>query len=126
MIETGLYLRVQQLDSGPKPLPLLNGFSQAWAYRVLGIHNPSETGDAHFVLSNDRNEVWFISPRHFRTYALLPEVRQFRFAVQERVHALEERMLSSDLETSEDMQAWNTAANAERVVRDWGNSQQMF
>ncbi len=125
-IEPGLYLRVQELENGPKPLPLLSGFSRGWAYRVLAIYSPSETGDAYFVLSNDRNEIWFISTRHFRTYALLPEVRQFRFVIQERARAQEERVLSSEPETSENMQAGSKPANGMRVDRDWGNAQQMF
>ena len=126
MIEIGVYLRVEELDDGPKPLPLLSGFSSGWAYRALGIYNPSETGDAYFVLSNDRNEVWFISTRHFRTYALLPEVRQFRFAIQERVRNREEGLLSFNREVSEVMQSGALPANEVRAVRDWGNSQQMF
>lgn len=54
------------------PLPLKSGFSTGCAYRVLGIHAPSETGEAYFILSNDRDEVWFVSNRHFRTHALVP------------------------------------------------------
>lgn len=75
-IEPGIYLRIEELKDGPKPLPLLSGFSSARAYRALGIYNPSETSDAYFVLSNDRDEVWFICNRHLRTYALLPTERR--------------------------------------------------
>jgi len=81
--ETGLYLRVEELDNGPKPLPLNSGFSIDCAYRALGLYNPSATSDAYFVLSNDRNEVWFICNRHLRTYALMPEEKQFRFTIKE-------------------------------------------
>jgi hypothetical protein len=59
-------------DRAPRPLPLASGFSENVAYRVLGVHSPSETGEAYFILSNDRDEVWFISNRHFRTWELRP------------------------------------------------------
>ena len=58
---------------------------QGRADRALGLYNPSETSDAYFVLSNDRNEVWFICNRHLRTYALLPEEKHFRFTIKEFV-----------------------------------------
>ena len=69
-LENGLYLRVQELPNGPKPFPLQSGFSQDIAYRALRLFNPSETSDAYFILSNDRDEVWFICNRHLRTVAL--------------------------------------------------------
>lgn len=81
-LESGLYLRVEQLADGPHPWPLKSGFSTGRAYRALGCYSASETSEAYFVLSNDRNEVWFISNRHFRTYALLPEERKFFIAIQ--------------------------------------------
>lgn len=71
-LEQGLYLRVQELDNGPKPFPLQSGFSSDTAYRALGLFNPAETSDAYFILSNDRDEVWFICNRHLRTVALVP------------------------------------------------------
>lgn len=83
--ESGLYLRVQEMENGPKPLPLQSGFSLGRAYRALGLYNPSETSDAYFVLSNDRNEVWFICNRHLRTYALMPEEKNFRFNLKQFV-----------------------------------------
>ena len=58
-LEPGLYVRVEEMQNGPKPLPLQSGFAQTQAYRALGLYNPSETGDAYFVRSNDRDEVWF-------------------------------------------------------------------
>ena len=82
LIEPGLYLRVEEMINGPKPLPLLSGFSKGRAYRALGLYNPSETSDAYFVLSNDRNEVWFICNRHLRTYALMPEEKRFRVPIK--------------------------------------------
>ncbi len=75
-----LYVRVQELDSprAPQPRPLDNGFSTHIAYRVLGLYSPSETSEAYFILSNDRDEVWFISNRHLRTHAVLPGTTAFR------------------------------------------------
>ena len=70
-LENGLYLRVQELPNGPKPFPLQSGFNPDTAYRALGLFNPSETSDAYFILSNDRDEVWFICNRHLRTAALV-------------------------------------------------------
>ena len=83
LLEPGLYLRIEELENGPKPLPLKSGFSEGRAYRALGLYNPSETSDAYFVLSNDRNEVWFICNRHLRTYALIPEEKHFRLTIRE-------------------------------------------
>lgn len=78
--EPGLYLRVEELENGPKPFPLQSGFSLGSAYRSLGLYNPSETSDAYFVLSNDRDEVWFICNRHLRTLAVLPHEHRLRFS----------------------------------------------
>ena len=77
-LEPGLYVRIEELDNGPKPLPLANGFSAGHAYRALGLYNPSETGDAYFVLSNDRDEIWFICKSH----ALLPGEQELRFPLR--------------------------------------------
>lgn len=82
-LDPGLYLRIEEMLNGPKPLPLQSGFSKGRAYRALGLYNPSETSDAYFVLSNDRNEVWFICNRHLRTYALMPEQKHFRLTIKE-------------------------------------------
>lgn len=76
--EPGLYLRVEELDNGPKPFPLQSGFSMGCAYRALGLYNPSETSDAYFVLSNDRDEIWFICNRHLRTVGLIPQENRLR------------------------------------------------
>ncbi|EMH4161394.1 hypothetical protein RJ498_000598 [Pluralibacter gergoviae] len=78
-IEQGLYLRVQELENGPRPLPSKSGFSNEKAYRVLGCFNPSETSDAYYILSNDRDEIWFICNRHLRTVGLYQELHDFRF-----------------------------------------------
>ena len=77
-VEKGLYVTVEQLDKQPPPLPLENGFSRGVAYLTLGAFSLSESGEAYFILSNDSDEIWFISNRHLRTYKLLPDSRQFR------------------------------------------------
>jgi hypothetical protein len=74
-LEPGLYVRIEELDNGPKPFPLDSGFSLGHAYRALGLYHPSETSDAYFVLSNDRDEIRFICNQHVRAYALLPDER---------------------------------------------------
>ena len=70
----GLYVRIQQYDGPrpPQPLPLPNGFSTDKGYLALGLYSPSETSEAYVILSNDRDEVWFISNRHLRTAAVRP------------------------------------------------------
>ena len=70
-LEQGLYLRISEMDNGPRPLPLQSGFNATSAYRALGLFNPSETSDAYYILSNDRDEIWFICNRHLRTVALI-------------------------------------------------------
>lgn len=77
-MEEGMYLRVEELPGGPRPLPLLSGFSLTTAYRALGCFNPSETSDAYFILSNDRDEVWFICNCHLRTVYLQRDSKAFR------------------------------------------------
>lgn len=84
-LEPGLYVRIEELDNGPKPFPLANGFSAGHAYRALGLYNPSETSDAYFVLSNDRDEIWFICNRHVRSHALLPDVSALRLPIRDAV-----------------------------------------
>ncbi|NDK57203.1 hypothetical protein [Pontibacter fetidus] len=55
-----------------KPHPINDGrFDPAFAYKVLGVYNASETSECFFILSNPANEMWFISQRHLRTYKLL-------------------------------------------------------
>ncbi|MCE9872875.1 hypothetical protein LZ667_15940 [Hafnia alvei] len=76
--EQGLYLRIEELENGPRPLPLRSGFSREIAYRALGVFNLSESSDAYYILSNDRDEIWFICNRHLRTVALLPDTTDFR------------------------------------------------
>ena len=72
--ETGMYVVIQQLEGSraPRPMPLENGFSIGVAYRVLGLHSPSETSECYLVLANDRDEFWFISNRHCRFHRIVP------------------------------------------------------
>lgn len=51
------------------------------AYRILGIHSPSETGEAYLIVSNDRDEIWFVSNRHFRTLDLRPDTAALRLSL---------------------------------------------
>lgn len=65
----GLRVRIEQMDNGPRPLPIDSGFSfggSGKVYPVLGLYTPSETAEAWFILANDRDEIWFISNRHLR------------------------------------------------------------
>lgn len=82
-LESALYVRVQELPHGPRPMPLQSGFSMDTAYRALGMFNPSETSDAYFILANDRNETWFICNRHLRTVAIAPGCTDFRRPLQD-------------------------------------------
>ena len=66
-IDQNIFLRICELPNGPRPLPLESGFNAHTSYRALGMFNPSETSDAYFILSNDRDEIWFICNRHLRT-----------------------------------------------------------
>ncbi len=76
--EKGLYVVINELANGPQPFPLQNGFSSSIAYRVLGIYNPSESGECWLILSNDRDELWYIAQRHVRTWGLLASSRLLR------------------------------------------------
>lgn len=78
-LEQGLYLRIKELDNGPRPLPLQSGFNNETAYRVLGCFNPSETSDAYYILPNDRDEIWFICNRHVRVVCIDAERTVFRY-----------------------------------------------
>ena len=56
----------------PQPHPIHDGrFDPAYAYKLLGIYNPSETSECYLMLSNLRREIWFIPQRHARAYKLL-------------------------------------------------------
>lgn len=75
--EPNLYVRIVELDNGPAPLPLMNGFNTERAYRVLGLYTPSETGEAYLILPNDREEMWFISNRHVRVKGIYLETKLY-------------------------------------------------
>lgn len=61
-----IYVRIEELKDGPKPLPLLSGFSPNLSYRVLGGFTMSESAEMFFLLANDMDEPWFVSNRHCR------------------------------------------------------------
>ena len=81
--EPGLYVRKGELDIGPRKFALSNDFLTGRAYRALSLYDRSETSDAYFVLSNDRDEIWFICNRHVRADALLPDQRAFGLLIFE-------------------------------------------
>lgn len=85
-LEQGLYVRIQELDNGPKPLPLQSGFSAGTAYRVLGCFNPSESSDAYYILANDRDEIWFICNRHVRVVVIDEARKDFSYALNSSLH----------------------------------------
>lgn len=72
-IENGVYVKIVELENGPKPLPLSSGFSTNKSYRILGCFNASESSDAFLILANDRQEMWFICNRHLRVVAIHPQ-----------------------------------------------------
>lgn len=77
-LESCIYLRVEELPNGPKPLPLESGFNKETAYRALGMFNPSETSDAYFIFANDRDEIWFICNRHLRCIGVISSCTSMR------------------------------------------------
>lgn len=85
-VEPGLYVSIKQMEGerAPHPLPLASGFSHAYVYRVLGVYSASETSEAYFILSNDTDEIWFISNRHLRTHKLIPNTTQLRLPLNLR------------------------------------------
>lgn len=87
-IEQGLYLRIQELDNGPRPMPLQSGFNKETAYRVLGCFNPSETSDAYYIMANDRDEIWFICNRHVRVVCLDNNRKDFRYPLGQETSKL--------------------------------------
>lgn len=82
-LEPGLYVRVNEMANGPLPRPLASGFSTDTAYRVLGLFNASETSEGFLVCSNDRDEVWYVSHRHFRTMGVRADERALRLPISE-------------------------------------------
>ncbi len=80
--ERGLYVRIQELSKGPPPYPSDHGFDANTAYRVLGIYNPSESGECWLIMSNNSDELWYISQRHVRTLAQRADIRTLREPVE--------------------------------------------
>ena len=69
-----LYVEIVPLENGrpPRPHPILEGrFDAGYAYKVLGIYNPSETSECYLMLANPRREIWFIPQRHTRAWKLI-------------------------------------------------------
>lgn len=87
-LQDGLYVRIEQLetDIAPNPKPLNHGFNTETAYLVLGGFSMAESADAFLILSNDLNEIWFVSNRHLRTHELVPGATEFRKALNGAVH----------------------------------------
>lgn len=79
--ERGLYVVIEQLAKGPAPFPLEHGFGVGTAYRVLGIYNPSESGECWLILSNDDDQLWYISQRHVRTHSLVRNSSDLRMVL---------------------------------------------
>jgi hypothetical protein len=84
-VEAGLYVRMEPLTGAraPQPQPLEAGFNRETAYRVLGMHSPSETADAYLVLANDRDEMWFICTRHVRVVGVNPGLHRTQIPLVE-------------------------------------------
>jgi hypothetical protein len=87
-LEPGVYVRIVELPNGPTPFPLASGFNDETAYRAIGMFNPSETSDAYFILSNDRDELWFICNRHARVVGLLPRCADLRLPTSDAVRLM--------------------------------------
>jgi hypothetical protein len=69
-----LYVEIVPLKNRrpPQPHPVNDGrFDPDYAYKVLGIYNPSETSECYLMLANTEREIWFIPQRHTRAYQLL-------------------------------------------------------
>jgi hypothetical protein len=69
-----LFVEIVPLENAhpPRPHPVADaGFDTAFAYKVLGVYNPSETSECYLMLANTGREIWFIPQRHTRAYRLL-------------------------------------------------------
>jgi len=72
-IDSRLFVKIHPFEGprAPTPHPVRDGgFDVARAYKVLGMYNPSETGEAYLVLANPQGQIWFISNRHLRAIGL--------------------------------------------------------
>ena len=80
----GLYVEVVEQLSGPSPKPLSSGFSETYAYLVIGLYNPAEPSERCFILLNDQREVRYVAQCHFRAIAVLPDEIAFRLRIASR------------------------------------------
>lgn len=71
-VQPDLWVVVEEMEgkNAPVPKPLQNGFSEGVAYRVIGAMG--DIGECYMMLSNDNNEVWYVSNRHLRTLNASP------------------------------------------------------
>ena len=73
-INNKLYVEIFPFEGPhqPHPHPIDDaGFDPNLVYKVLGMYNPSETSECYFVLANPQRQIWFISQRHLRAWALI-------------------------------------------------------
>lgn len=65
-----LFVSIKDDKKFAGPYPMEAGFSTHRMYRVLGVFNYDSTSVAHFMLSNDFGEIWFIDNRHLKAEGL--------------------------------------------------------
>jgi hypothetical protein len=73
-IDSRLYVEIHPFDGprSPHPHPIDDGhFDPDYVYKVLGMYNPSETGECYFVLANTERQIWFIPQRHLLAYRMI-------------------------------------------------------
>ena len=73
-INPRLFVEIHPFDGphSPHPHPIDEGhFDPDYVYKVLGMYNPSETGECYFVLGNTQRQIWFIPQRHLLAYKVL-------------------------------------------------------
>src|SRR5262245_17223350 len=79
-LDDRLYVEIApQQGERPMPLdPLREGkFDPGYVYKVLGMYNPSTTGEAYFALANLQGQIWFIPQRSVRAYGLIDSDQMF-------------------------------------------------
>lgn len=67
--EQALFVIIEQVPCGPPPYPLEHGFTGGAAYRVLGTYRPVDSRETWLLLSNDDNQLRYISQRHARIWS---------------------------------------------------------
>ncbi|WP_242926565.1 hypothetical protein [Pontibacter vulgaris] len=89
-LNPNLFVSLSPLDH-VKPHPINDGhFDPAYAYKVLGVYNASETSECFFILSNTSRQVWFISQRHLRAYKLI-ECDEFFVEIDQAKQVLDDK-----------------------------------